>query len=31
VKEFYANMTVKEKNEEKFLESTVKGVGIQVS
>ncbi|AET03785.2 hypothetical protein MTR_8g075670 [Medicago truncatula] len=31
VKEFYANMTVKEHNEEKFLESTVKGVRIQVS
>ncbi|KEH27935.1 hypothetical protein MTR_5g049740 [Medicago truncatula] len=31
VKEFYVNMTVKEHNEEKFLESTVKGVRIQVS
>ena len=31
VKEFYANMTVKELSEEKFLESTVKGVRIQVS
>jgi len=31
VKEFYANMTVKEQNGEKFPESTVKGVRIHVS
>jgi hypothetical protein len=31
VREVYANMTVKEQNEEKLLESTVKGVKIQVS
>jgi len=31
VKELYANMTVKEHNEEKFLESIVKGVRIHVS
>jgi len=30
-REFYTNMTVKELNEEKFLESTIKGVRIQVS
>ena len=31
VKEFYANMLVKEQNGEKFLESTIKGVRILVS
>jgi len=31
VREFYASMRVKEKNEEKFLVSTVKGVKIQVT
>ena len=31
VKEFYASLRVKQKNEEKFLVSTVKGVKIQVT